>query len=104
MFFIIFSISQAKTVQADLKPEQQAKQEITVQPYAASNIHQGNYLYISTGTNTVSAGDRLSLKLSITTADPSHRPYIKHITYMVRQEHCITFPVKYISNKPESRK
>lgn len=83
------SVFQAETTQADLRPEQQAKQQITVQPYVSFNRDQKNYLYVSTGTNRVSVGDRLSLKLSISTADESHREHIKHITYLVRQEHHI---------------
>ncbi|XP_010769296.1 complement C3-like, partial [Notothenia coriiceps] len=73
----------AETVQAGLRPEQQAKQQITVQPFAALSSRKPNYLYISTGTNTVSVGDSVSLKMSITVADPTHRQYITHITYLV---------------------
>ncbi|KAK5865371.1 hypothetical protein PBY51_019649 [Eleginops maclovinus] len=73
----------AETVQAGLRSEQQAKQQITVQPFIAFIRRNQNYLYISTGSNTVSVGDRLSLKLSITVADPTHRQHITHITYMV---------------------
>ncbi|KAL3066308.1 hypothetical protein OYC64_016295 [Pagothenia borchgrevinki] len=73
----------AETVQAGLRPEQQAKQQITVQPFIAFTRDKQNYLYISTGTNTVSVGDRLSLKMSITVADPTYRQYITHITYLV---------------------
>lgn len=73
----------AVTMQADLRPDQQAKQQITVQPYIANNRGQQNYLYISTGTNTASVGDIMSLKMSITMADQTHRSSIKHITYLV---------------------
>ncbi|XP_034092136.1 complement C3-like isoform X2 [Gymnodraco acuticeps] len=74
----------AETVQAGLRPEQQAKQQITVQPFAAFRSRTPNYLYISTGTSTVSVEDRsLSLKMSITVADPTYRQYITHITYLV---------------------
>ncbi|KAM4750099.1 complement C3-like [Anableps anableps] len=72
----------AETAQADLRPDQQAKQQITVHPYMTSQSQQ-NYLYISTGTNTVSAGERLSLQFSISLSDQSHREFIKHITYLV---------------------
>ncbi|XP_033986006.1 venom factor-like [Trematomus bernacchii] len=71
----------AETVQAGLRPEQQAKQQITVQPFAAFSSFNQNYLYISTGTNTVSVGDRLSLKMSISVEHPIYRH--THITYMV---------------------
>ncbi|XP_033985886.1 complement C3-like [Trematomus bernacchii] len=73
----------AETVQAGLRPEQQAKQQITVQPFIAFRRRKQNYLYISTGTNTVSVGDRMSLKMGITVADPRYRQYITHITYLV---------------------
>ncbi|KAM7394684.1 hypothetical protein PAMP_021470 [Pampus punctatissimus] len=73
----------AETTDANLRPEQQAKQQVTVQPYTAFNHRQTNYLYISTGTNSVSVNDRLSLKLIITAADQTHRDLIKQITYMV---------------------
>lgn len=79
-----FIVSQAETTQADLRPEQQAKQSMVVQPFFPFNVRQQNYLYISTGTNRVSVGERLSVKLSITTTDQTHRGYIKHITYLVR--------------------
>ncbi|XP_043971703.1 complement C3-like isoform X2 [Gambusia affinis] len=72
----------AETAQADLKPEQQAKQQITLQPYTTSRGQQ-NYLYISTGTNRVSVGERLSLQFTISLSDESHREFIKHITYLV---------------------
>lgn len=47
--------------------------------------HQQNYLYVSSGTNRVSVGDQLALKLSISTSEPSVRDNIKHITYVVRR-------------------
>uniref|UniRef100_A0A8C9XMR8 Complement component c3b, tandem duplicate 2 n=1 Tax=Sander lucioperca TaxID=283035 RepID=A0A8C9XMR8_SANLU len=73
----------AETTQADLRPDQQAKQQITVQPYVTFNTRQQNYLHISTGTATVSVEDTLSLKLNIVSANPTLRQYIKHITYLV---------------------
>jgi len=78
-------VSQAETTQADLSPEQQAHQQVTVQPYVPFNRHQQNYLYISTATNAVSLGERLSLQLSIVPSDPTHREFIRHITYLVRR-------------------
>ncbi|XP_040003011.1 complement C3-like isoform X3 [Xiphias gladius] len=73
----------AETTQADLRPDQQARQQITIRPYATFNQRQQNYLYISKGANTVSVGERLSLKLTITTADQTHKDLVKHITYLV---------------------
>ncbi|XP_072240697.1 complement C3-like [Leuresthes tenuis] len=72
-----------ETTETGLRPDQQARQQITIQPYAPFNNQQQNYLYISTGTNTVSVGDRLSVKLSISAADETYRKFVKHITYMV---------------------
>lgn len=87
-------VSQAETIQADLRPDQQAKQQITVQPYATFSQKQQNYLYISLGTNTVSVGDRLSLKLEIKTAEQTHRDLIKEVIYLVRQDHHMTVPLQ----------
>lgn len=81
-----FCLTQAETVRADLTPEQQAKQHITVHPFLPFSGLQQNYLYVSAGTNKVSVGDELSLKLSISTSDPTVREGIKHITYVVRQQ------------------
>ncbi|XP_041838364.1 complement C3-like [Melanotaenia boesemani] len=73
----------AETTQTDLRPDQQARQQIIVHPYTAFNSDRQNYLYISTSANTVSVGDRLSLHFSIRAADQAHRDLIKHITYLV---------------------
>ncbi|KAM4595769.1 complement C3-like [Fundulus diaphanus] len=73
----------AETVQADLRPDQQAKQQFTVHPYTTFSGVQKNYLYISTDTNTASVGERLSLQFSISSSDESHRQFINHITYLV---------------------
>ncbi|XP_054896874.1 ophiophagus venom factor-like [Poeciliopsis prolifica] len=72
----------AETAQADLKPEQQAKQQIVLHPYTTSSGQQ-NYLYISTGTNRVSVGERLLLQFTVSLSDQSHREFIKLITYLV---------------------
>ncbi|CAJ1052901.1 complement C3-like [Xyrichtys novacula] len=73
----------AETTQADLKPEQQARHEDTIPPYQSFNRHSPNYLYISTGTNKVSVGERLSLKLSISAANQDIRDHITHVTYLM---------------------
>uniref|UniRef100_UPI003AAB8061 venom factor-like n=1 Tax=Centroberyx gerrardi TaxID=166262 RepID=UPI003AAB8061 len=70
----------AETTQADLKPEQQAKHQATVYPYSPHNARHPNYLYISTGTNMVSVGDTLALKLTISVA---YRELITDLTYLV---------------------
>ncbi|CAG5928835.1 unnamed protein product, partial [Menidia menidia] len=71
-----------ETADPGLRPDQQAKQQITVQSYTPLTGRK-NYLYISTGTNSVSVGERLSLKFSVSTSDQSHRQFVKKITYMV---------------------
>uniref|UniRef100_A0A8D3BHY9 Complement component c3b, tandem duplicate 2 n=1 Tax=Scophthalmus maximus TaxID=52904 RepID=A0A8D3BHY9_SCOMX len=73
----------AVTMQADLRPDQQARNHITVSAYRAFHRRQQNYLYISTESNAVSVGDRLSLKLTITAAEQTHRDLVKHVTYLV---------------------
>ncbi|KAM7010094.1 complement C3-like [Tautogolabrus adspersus] len=73
----------AETTQADLRPEQQARHQELILSYVSQNRRQQNYLYISTGTNKVSVGERLSLKLSIVTAEQTSKDLIKHVTYLV---------------------
>ncbi|XP_028301630.1 A.superbus venom factor 2-like [Gouania willdenowi] len=73
----------AETAQAGLRPEQQAKHQVTVQPYETFDQNNQNYLYISTGSNMVSKGDRVSFKLIISCKEKTHRSLIKHITYLV---------------------
>ncbi|XP_053275525.1 complement C3 [Pleuronectes platessa] len=73
----------AETAQADLRPDQQAKNSVVVIPYQSFNRHRANYLYISMGTNTASVGDALSVKLTVSVAEPTQRDAIKHITYLV---------------------
>ncbi|XP_060943930.1 complement C3-like [Limanda limanda] len=73
----------AETTQAGLRPDQQAKSSVVVKPYRSFNRHRANYLYISMGTNTASVGDTLSVKLSISADELTHRDAIKHITYLV---------------------
>uniref|UniRef100_G3N4I6 Anaphylatoxin-like domain-containing protein n=1 Tax=Gasterosteus aculeatus aculeatus TaxID=481459 RepID=G3N4I6_GASAC len=73
----------AETVQADLRPEQQAKHQVTVRPYAAFDPRQQNYLHISTPTNAASLGDRLPLKLTVAPANPTHRALVTQVTYLV---------------------
>ncbi|XP_029015801.1 complement C3-like [Betta splendens] len=73
----------AETAQAALRPDQQARTHIRVEAYTPHSQVQQNYLYISAGTNSASVGDRLSLKLIITTADKTHRDLIQQVTYLV---------------------
>ncbi|RVE75945.1 hypothetical protein OJAV_G00003930 [Oryzias javanicus] len=72
-----------ETTQADLRPDQQARNQVTLQPYTPFNQHQRNYLHISTGSKTVSVGDRVSLDISVTMSVPENRKLVKHITYLV---------------------
>ncbi|XP_012771234.3 complement C3b.1 [Maylandia zebra] len=72
----------AETAQDGLRPEQQAKQQFTVYSYSTHD-HEKNYLHVSTGTTTVSLGERLSVKLTVSPADESFRGFIKFITYLI---------------------
>lgn len=87
MELFLLCLVQAETVQTDLTPEQQAKKQITVEPFSPFRRDLSNYLYISSGTNKVSVGNKLLLQLSISTSEPTVRENIKHITYVVRQQH-----------------
>ncbi|XP_037546482.1 complement C3 [Nematolebias whitei] len=73
----------AETAQADLRPDQQASKQITLHPYVPFDQNQKNFLYISTGTNTVSVGEVLSLRFSVSLSDQMNREHIKYITYLV---------------------
>ncbi|XP_018528014.1 complement C3 isoform X2 [Lates calcarifer] len=73
----------AEIMQDGLRPEQQVKTHTFVEPYETFNQDRRNYLHISAGTNAVSVGDGLSVKLTIKTADQTQRDLIKHITYLV---------------------
>lgn len=78
-------VSQAETTQAGLRPEQQAKHQVVLQPYMTFNSRQQNYIYISSGSNTVSVGETLILRLHIAAAEPAYKDAIKQITYLVRR-------------------
>jgi hypothetical protein len=56
---------------------------MTLHPYTPFDQQRQNYLYISTGTTTVSLGQSLGLSLHINTADNAHRELITHLTYLV---------------------
>ncbi|XP_030585665.1 complement C3-like [Archocentrus centrarchus] len=73
----------AETMQDGLRPEQQARQEITVQPYTPQNRHQQNYLHISTGSSTVSLGQTIFVTFTVIPQNGPHRESIKHITYLI---------------------
>ncbi|KAF7650478.1 hypothetical protein LDENG_00125500 [Lucifuga dentata] len=73
----------AETQQAGLRAEQQARQQIRVDQHLAFNVRRQNFLYISSGTNVVSVGDRLSLKLTINMAEPAHRGLVTQLTYLI---------------------
>uniref|UniRef100_A0A667WKL1 Complement component c3b, tandem duplicate 1 n=1 Tax=Myripristis murdjan TaxID=586833 RepID=A0A667WKL1_9TELE len=76
-------IISAETTGGNLSPEQQARYQSTVQPYMPQSTSEQNYLYISTGTNTVSAGDSLAVTMTIKTGELALREFIKHLTYLV---------------------
>ncbi|XP_053711085.1 complement C3-like isoform X2 [Synchiropus splendidus] len=73
----------AETMDPGLKPEQQAKSSITVEPYFSYDVGKQNYLHISTDTTSVSVGEMMSLKLVVSVGDPTQRHAVKHVTYLV---------------------
>lgn len=69
-----------------LKEEQQAVQELRVEPYRPFRSNFENYLYISVGRNKVRVGDILNFKVFISTSSPEHRNLVQHLTYTVSVE------------------
>lgn len=56
-------------------------------PYISFDRRRPNFLYISTATNRVSVGDRISLDLNVVTAKADDRQHVKHVTYLVGLRH-----------------
>ncbi|CAL8328550.1 unnamed protein product [Merluccius merluccius] len=66
------------------RTEQQARVEATVLPYLAFSRRHPNFLYISGGSDGQrSAGKTLTLTLTPSPADSTHRQLITHVTYLV---------------------
>lgn len=71
-----------ETADPALKPEQQAVQEMHVEPYASFNNY-GNYLHISVVSNRVVVGDTLSVQAHIKCDLPERKRLVEHLTYAV---------------------
>ncbi|XP_073699792.1 complement C3-like [Garra rufa] len=75
-------ILKVETADPSLKPEQQAIQEMRVEPYASFN-NNGNYLHISVGSSRVVVGDTLNIQAHIKCNPPEHKRFVEHLTYAV---------------------
>ncbi|XP_056613917.1 complement C3-like [Triplophysa dalaica] len=76
-------ILKVETVVEGLKAEQQAVQELRVDPYTPFRSNFANYLYISVGRNKVRVGDILNFKVFISTSSPEQKNLVQHLTYTV---------------------
>ncbi|CAL8328539.1 unnamed protein product [Merluccius merluccius] len=66
------------------RTEQQAREEATVLPYLAFSRRHPNFLYISGGSDGQrTAGKTLTLTLTPSLANSTHRQLITHVTYLV---------------------
>ncbi|KAF4097808.1 hypothetical protein G5714_021816 [Onychostoma macrolepis] len=74
-------ILKVETADPLLKPEQQAVQEMRLQPYASFNEY-GNYLHISVGNSPVVVSDTLNIQAHIK-SNPEQRKLVEQLTYAV---------------------
>nr|UHJ79854.1 putative complement c3.9 [Ctenopharyngodon idella] len=72
-----------ETALPGVNAENQAVQEMTLEPYLGFNGYSKNYLHISVGNKQVAVGSSLNIKLTIKTALPEHRKLVKQLTYVV---------------------
>ncbi|XP_043079055.1 complement C3-like isoform X1 [Puntigrus tetrazona] len=75
-------ILKVETVDSLLKPEQQAVQEIRVEPYASFNDDR-NYLHISMGSSSVVVGSTLNIKAHIKSIQGERRKLVEQLMYAV---------------------
>ncbi|RXN35011.1 complement C3-like protein [Labeo rohita] len=80
----IYSSQTLKVETADplLKPEQQAIQEMHVEPYAAFNDYR-NYLHISMDSSRVVVGDTVNFNAHIKCNPPERKQLVEQMTYAV---------------------
>ncbi|XP_036386399.1 complement C3-like [Megalops cyprinoides] len=71
-----------ETKESGLKPENQAKQQMTLQAYIPFNRASQNFLYVS-APDKASAGEVINLKLYFRNDIQMHKDLIKHLTYLV---------------------
>ncbi|XP_067218552.1 complement C3-like [Chanodichthys erythropterus] len=72
-----------ETALPGVNAENQAVQEMTLEPYLSFDGYSKNYLHISVGAKQVAVGSSLNIKLHIKTASPEHRKLVKQLTYVV---------------------
>ncbi|XP_059399391.1 ophiophagus venom factor-like [Carassius carassius] len=75
-------ILKVETADPSLKPEQQAIQEMSLEPYASFN-HYMNYLHISVGGSRVVVGDTLNIQAHIKSTSSQQKKLVEHLTYAV---------------------
>ncbi|KAF4097806.1 hypothetical protein G5714_021814 [Onychostoma macrolepis] len=75
-------ILKVETADPSLKPEQQAVQEMRVQPYVSFNDYR-NYLHISVGNSPVVVGGSLTIQAHIRSIPPERRKLVEQLTYAV---------------------
>lgn len=71
-----------ETADPSLKPEQQAIQEMHVEPYAAFNDYR-NYLHVSMGSSRVVVGDTVNFNAHIKCNPPERKQLVEQLTYAV---------------------
>lgn len=71
-----------ETADPSLKPEQQAIQEMRLEPYASFNDYR-NYLHISVGSSRVVVGDTLNIQAYIKSTSPEQKKLVEQLTYAV---------------------
>ncbi|ROL49878.1 Venom factor [Anabarilius grahami] len=72
-----------ETALPGVNAENQAVQEMTLEPYLGFDGYSKNYLHISVDAKQVAVGSSLNIKLYIKTASPEHKKLVKQLTYAV---------------------
>ncbi|XP_016386615.1 complement C3-like [Sinocyclocheilus rhinocerous] len=86
-------ILKVETADPSLKPEQQAIQEMRVEPYASFNDYR-NYLHISVGSSRVVVGDTLNVQAHIKSNSPERKKLVEQLTYAVLNKGNIVHAVR----------
>ncbi|XP_067272243.1 complement C3-like [Pseudorasbora parva] len=80
--YVHSQLLKVETVDPLLKPEQQAVEEVRVEPYSSFN-HNRNYLHISVGSNRVVVGDMLNVQAYVRSSSPKQQKLVEKLTYAV---------------------
>ncbi|XP_016110605.1 complement C3-like [Sinocyclocheilus grahami] len=86
-------ILKVETADPSLKPEQQAIQEMRVEPYASFNDYR-NYLHISVGSSRVVVGDTFNVQAHIKSNSPERKKLVEQLTYAVLNKGNIVHAVR----------